>query len=224
MPLIPNVPLEGNAGTLILIGGGEFSFWETQEVDKYLLSRLRSKQVAFLPTASGSQEYAGHFGAYLKRLDPEVDVVNVPVYRPRDARRGKNAETIRSAGGVYIGGGVTNSLIETLHDSPVLEALREQLANGGVVAAIGAAASAFGSVTRDLRRVGQPLAGLGLVRGAVIETSYDPRTSAMLQRLMSVPEAMIGYGIPAKCGIAIGPSREGEILGDGSIAVVRRPS
>lgn len=222
MAAIPNIPLAGNAGTLILIGGGEFSFWETQELDRFFLSRLRSKKVAFLPTASGSQEYASHFGEYLKRLDPEVEVLNVPVYRERDARRGKNADTVRSAGGVYIGGGVTNTLIETLHDSPVLEALREQLANSGVIAAIGAAASSFGSVTRDLRRVGQPLPGLGFLEGAVIETGYDPRTNSMLQRLVSVGDVRIGYGIPAKSGVAVGPERSGEILGDGSIAVVRK--
>src|SRR5688500_12947527 len=116
LQLTPALPFE----TLVLIGGGEFSFGETREIDELLLARMpRDKRtVAFLPTASGSAEYAGHFGTYLHGLDPSVNVVNVPLYRGRDNRRQKNLTAILNAGMVYLGGGVTNNLAPMLRESP----------------------------------------------------------------------------------------------------------
>src|SRR5258708_25768629 len=94
------------SGHLVLIGGGEFSFGETREVDEYLVSSMPKdrRTVAFLPTASGSSEYAFHFGAYLMQIDPSVSVINVPVYLVRDARRKPSADHMRSAGMIYLGG------------------------------------------------------------------------------------------------------------------------
>jgi peptidase E len=81
------VPLE----LLVLIGGGEFSFGETREIDEYLAAHLPAgrRTIAFLPTASGSAEYAGHFGKYFESLASGVVTTNVPVYRSRDSRRQK---------------------------------------------------------------------------------------------------------------------------------------
>ena len=60
------VTLATPVSTLVLIGGGEFSFGETREIDELLLSRIvpERRMVAFLPTASGSGEYATHFGIH----------------------------------------------------------------------------------------------------------------------------------------------------------------
>jgi peptidase E len=51
---------------LVLIGGGEFSFGETREIDEFLLAQMPPdrRSIAFLPTASGSAEYAQHLGKY----------------------------------------------------------------------------------------------------------------------------------------------------------------
>ena len=221
---IPNLPLPGSSGWLLLIGSGEFSFGQTEEIDRFFLSKLTKKSIAFLPTASGSQEYGRHLGNYFRQLDPEVETINVPIYRGRDVRRGKNLDALREAGGIYLGGGVANTLIETLHGSPVVDELRAALERGAIVAAIGAAASSLGVLTRDVRRVGAPLRALGIVPGAVIETNaFDVSTNEMLKRLMSDPEAAIGFGIPPQTALAIGPDRSGTILGNGSIAVVRKP-
>jgi cyanophycinase len=222
MTTIPHLPLPGTDGWLILIGGGEFSFGETEEIDRFFLSKLTSKRIAFLPTASGSQEYARHLGEYFKRLDSEAELVNVPVFRGRDVRREKSLAMIREAGGVYLGGGVTNLFVETIRESPVEVELRNLLARGGVIAAMGAAASSLGAVTRDMRSVGAALPGLSLMPGTVIETAFDARTNEMLRRLMSDPAAQIGLGIPPRTALAIAPSREGTILGDGSVTLLRK--
>ena len=210
--------------TLVLIGGGEFSFGETREIDTLLLSRMPAgnRNVAFLPTASGSPEYAGHFGAYLRGIDPSVEVKNVPIYRGRDNRRAKNLDAILSAALVYLGGGVTNNLLDGLRDSPAELALREAAANGAVVAAIGAAASCFGTHARDMRGGSTALPALGWLVGTVIDTSFDPANDVALRRLMSLPEATLGIGIPAKTALVIGGDGSAEIAGEGQIAAFRK--
>ncbi|MCM2315693.1 MAG: Type 1 glutamine amidotransferase-like domain-containing protein [Thermoanaerobaculia bacterium] len=218
------IPGEPTSGWLLLMGGGEFSFGETREFDEFLLSKLPAdnRTIAFVPVASGSNEYAVHLGAWLRTIDPSVDVVNVPIYRPRDARRLKNLERLESAGLVYLGAGVTNKVIEALRGSPVVECLGRVLAAGKTVAAIGAAAAAMGVATHDIERPGSWLPGLGLVPGTVIETGFDPADDTPLRRLMSLPEARLGVAIPRNAAVAVAPDRSATILGAGQIAVVRK--
>lgn len=206
------------------MGGGEFSFGETREFDEFLLGKLPpdNRTIAFVPVASGSNEYAVHLGAWLRTIDPSVEVANVPIYRPRDARRLKNLERLESAGLVYLGAGVTNKVIEALRGSPVIECLERVLAAGKTVAAIGASAAAMGIATHDIERPGGWLPGLGLVPGTVIETGFDPANDTPLRRLMSLPEVRLGIAIPRDAAVAVAPDRSATILGAGQIAVVRK--
>lgn len=210
--------------TLVLIGGGEFSFGETREIDQLLLAKMppERRTVAFLPTASGSAEYAAHLGHYLRELDPSVEVVNVPVYRGRDNRRQKSLNQIAAAGMVYLGGGVTNNLLETIRESPTELALRDAAANGAVIAAIGAAASSFGTHARDMRGSGGAIAGLGWLARTAVDTGFDPQNDVALRRLMSFPDVELGLGIPAKTAVVVDGDGAGEIVGDGQIAAFRK--
>jgi cyanophycinase-like exopeptidase len=209
--------------TLVLIGGGEFSFGETREIDTLLVSKMPPdrRTIAFLPTASGSAEYAEHIGKYFRELDPGVEVVNVPIYRGRDTRRQKSLNTILGAGMVYLGGGVTNNLLETIRESAAEIALREAAANGAVIAAIGAAASCFGTHARDMHG-GTELPGFGWLANTVVDTGFDPQNDVTLRRLMSLPDVTLGIGIPPKTAIAIDAEGAGEIAGEGQIAAFRK--
>jgi cyanophycinase-like exopeptidase len=209
--------------SLVLIGGGEFSFGETREIDEQLVARMPSdrRTIAFLPTASGSAEYAQHLGAYFKKIDASVDVVNVPVYRGRDSRRQKSLDAILSAGLVYLGGGVTNNLLDTIRESPAEMALRDAASNGVVIAAIGAAASCFGTAVRDMRG-GGVLTGLRWLQNTALDTGVDPESDTALRRLMSAPEVELGVGIPAKTALVISAEGNTEITGEGRIAAFRK--
>lgn len=209
----PAIPIT----TLALIGGGEFSFGDTREIDEALLARMprERRTVAFLPTASGSAEYATHLGEYLRTIDPSVSVVNVPVYRGRDSRRQKNLNAILSAGMVYLGGGVASNLLNTIRESATDIAMRDAAANGALIAAIGAAATCFGVVTRGG-------AGLKWLEGTAIETGFDPANDTGLRRLMSFPEVELGLGIPAKTALLIGADGNSEIIGGGRVAAFRK--
>ncbi len=223
MPL--HIELAVPAKLLVLIGGGEFSFGETREVDEFLLSKMAPdrRTIAFLPTASGSAEYAHHLGGYLQQIDPTVNMVNVPIYRGRDARRAKNLGLILSAGMIYIGGGVTNSLLAAIRESATDMAMREAAANGAVVAAIGAAASCFGVHTRDMAGTAPALTGLQWLSRTVVDTSFDPENDTTLRRLMSLPDVELGLGIAPRTGLAISGDGTTEVVGGGKIAAFRKP-
>ena len=209
---------------LVLIGGGEFSFGETREIDEFLARNILAdrKTIAFLPTASGSPEYAVHLSKYFKAIDPALETMNVPVYRGRDSRRQKNLNQILAAGMIYVGGGVTNNLLATLRESPAEMAMRDAAANGAVVAAIGAGAACFGTQARDMRSTASALPALGWLRNTVVETAFDPENDTMLRRLMSLPDVTAGIGIPPRGAVAINSDGSTSVLGGGKIAVFRK--
>jgi cyanophycinase-like exopeptidase len=211
------VPLQ----MLVLIGGGEFSFGETREIDELLLAQLPPdrRTVAFLPTASGSAEYAQHLGKYFHEIDPSVETVNVPIYRGRDNRRQKNLNAILSAGMIYIGGGVTNNLLATLRESAAEIALRDAAANGAIIAAIGAAASCFGTHARDMRGVTASVAAFGWLANTVIDAGFD---DTALRRLMSLPDVQVGVGVPARTALVIRSDGSTQVIGEGQIAAYRK--
>jgi len=209
---------------LALIGGGEFSFGETREIDELLVRAMPAgnRTIAFIPTASGSAEYATHLGRYFREIDPTLEVVNVPIYRGRDSRRQKNLNTILGAGMVYIGGGVTNTLLETIRESATDLAMREAATNGAVIAAIGAAASCFGTHARDMRGHIAALPALGWLEHTVVETGFEPENDTMLRRLMSVPETQLGLGIPRGTAVVVHEGGRAEVAGGGQIAAFRK--
>jgi cyanophycinase-like exopeptidase len=221
-------PLTLQLGTrihlLVLIGGGEFSFGETREIDEFLVRNMPAERrtIAFVPTASGSPEYARHLGTYFKQIDAALQTINVPIYRVRDSRRGKNLNQLLSAGMIYVGGGVTNNLLTTIRESPADLAMRDAAANGAVIAAIGAGAACFGVHARDMHSAASALPALGWLEEAVIETTFDPQDDTMLRRLMSIAGVQVGIGIPPRTAIAIHSDGSTTLLGNGSVAVFRK--
>lgn len=219
------VPGDWSGGRLLLIGGGEFSFGETEEIDRHLIDLLPEdrRTIAFLPAASGSSEYGRHLGDHFRRLDPSIEVANVPIYRERDGRRGRNLEQLRSAGAIYIGAGTTNALLDAVRATPAEELLRDYLKDGGIIAAIGAAAAASGAFCRDMRRLPGMMPGLELVPRVGIEPSFDPAADQFVRTMMAIPEVEVVWGIPRSTALSIAPDGQAEVIGDGTIAVIRRP-
>jgi len=217
-----SVSLQISVTQLVLIGGGEFSFGETREIDEYIVSKIPAgnRTMAFVPAASGSPDYAQHLGKYFKEIDPSLETTNVPIYRGRDSRRQKNVDLIRFAGLIYIGGGVTNNLLETLRESAAEIAMRDAAAHGAIIAAIGAAASCFGTFARDMRGVTSALPALGWLADTVVDAPFDAENDVALRRLMTV--ANHGIGIPPKTAVAIEADGSAKVIGEGNIAAFRK--
>lgn len=199
------------AGWLALLGGGEFSFGETWDADRLWLERSGEGPVGFIPAASGSQDYPEHFNDYL-RAEFRRPGETLPIYRERDARRGKNAERIAACSAVYLGGGVADHLLDTIAGSPAADALAAKLEAGGWVVAIAAAAQAFGKVVRSLHR-GDLIPGLDWLPEGVVEANFDPDHDRRLRKMLAAPGVSWGVGIPASCALFLGPDGAQEIVG-----------
>ncbi|MGD2116071.1 MAG: Type 1 glutamine amidotransferase-like domain-containing protein [Acidobacteriota bacterium] len=199
-------------GWIALVGGGEFTFEETLDADQAWLERVPEGPIGFVPAASGSVDYGRHFADYMAGVF-EREAVTIPLYRARDARRGKNVERIEACAAVYLGGGVADHLLETLADSPAAGALATKLAAGGVVVAIAAAAQALGVAVRSIR-IGETLPGLGWLPGGVVEPNFDPGHDRRLRRLLQAPGARWGLGIPSGSCLLLGPDGAVERVGE----------
>lgn len=198
-------------GWLALLGGGEFSFGETLAADRAWLERCAPGVVGFVPAASGSNDYPRHFATYLQHTFGR-EVETVPIYRARDARRGRNAERLGEVAAVYLGGGVADHLLEALAGSPAAAALGDRLASGGMVVAIAAAAQAAGVAARSIAP-GQTLAGFGWLPAGVVEPNFDPGHDRRLRRLLRLPGVRWGLGLPAGSAVLLGPGGAVEIAG-----------
>ncbi len=200
-------------GWLALLGGGEFSFGHTEDADRAWLAKTGEETaVGFLPTASGSTEYGGHFAAYLREhFNRETETI--PIYRARDARRGKNRERIAESGALYVGGGVVDHLLDALAGSPAAEAMAEKLRGGGVIVAIAAAAQAFGEAARSpvSRRL---VDGLAWLPGGGVEPNFDPRDARHLRALLELSAVRWGLGIASGSAVLLGPDGAVEVVGE----------
>ena len=199
-----------SAGWLALLGGGEFTFGETEDLDEAWLEKTPEGPIGFVPAASGSVDYARHFTDYMKeRFGRDVEII--PIYRERDARRGRNLERIRDCAAVYLGGGVTDHLLDAIAGSPAVDALRAKRREGMVVA-LAAAAQACGAEARSVFG-GKKLDGLGLVPGAVVETNFDPAHDRRLRKLLEASPGHFALAIPAGSALLLGPEGVFEAVG-----------
>jgi cyanophycinase-like exopeptidase len=206
---------EGNGqsrgGWLTLIGGGEFSFGETDEADQAWIDRAPEGPVGFIPAASGSNDYARHFAEYLKEeFDREVEII--PIYRERDGRRGRNSERIRDVAAVYVGGGVSDHLLEAIRETPAEEALARKIAEGGMVVAIAAAAQCAGRLARSIFR-GDLIPGFGWLPEGVVEPNFDPGHDRRLRKMLAGAGVRYGFGLPAGSAVLLGPDGSMDVVG-----------
>lgn len=198
-------------GWLALLGGGEFSYGETFDADEAWVAKTAPGPVGFIPAASGSNDYAQHFAEYLSdELERELELI--PIYRGRDARRGRNSERIAAVPAVYLGGGVADHLLDALAGSPAAEALTRKIQTGGTVVAIAAAAQAAGRIARSIAP-GRTIPGFGWLPDGVVEPNFDPGHDRRLRKLLEQPGVRWGLGIPAESAVLLGPDGAVEIVG-----------
>lgn len=215
-------------GWLVLIGGGEFSFGDTLEADAAWLDLAYpddpaspdappadpadAPHVGFIPAASGSVDYGHHFADYLEAEHGRVAEL-IPIYRSRDARRGRNLERIAECAAVYLGGGVTDHLLEALEGQPAVDALLDRLRSGGVVVAIAGAAQVLGAWARSIQ-VGSHVPALGWLPGGVVEPNFDPGHDRRLRQLLAQPGVTWGLGLAPGAAVLLGPDGEVDVVGD----------
>ena len=168
------------SGTIALQGGGPFV--ANDELDARLLAAAGAGQVLVLPTADAFERPERLVVAamsWAERL--AVDVEALMVMRRGEATEPGPANIVRGARAVYFVGDQPMHLRSVLKDTPLWDALRDVLTNGGLVVAAGGSAAAMCDPMVDPRG-GAFTLGLGLVPNLALVTEAETWSPERLHR------------------------------------------
>ena len=168
------------SGTIALQGGGPFS--ANDELDARLLKSVGATSVVVLPTADAFERPEVLVAAAMnwgERLG--VDVEALMVLRRGEATELGPANMVRNVRAVYLVGDQPLHLRSVLKDTPLFDALKEVLANGGLVVATGGSADALCDPMVDPRG-GAFTLGLALVRELAVVTEAETWSPERLHR------------------------------------------
>ena len=158
-------------------------------------------RVVVLPTADAFEEPAALIAAamsWAERLDVVVEALMV--LQRHDAEDEGAADVVRAARAVWLVGDSSMHLRSALKDTPVLAAIGDVLAAGGLVAAVGASAAALCDPMLD-QRGGAFTLGLGLVRGLSIVPDAEAWSEERRKRTLSLADTPV-VELPTGLGAA----------------------
>ncbi len=216
--------------TLFIIGGAEDRVGRASLLRQFVkLSGGRRSRLVLVPTASSFQdEVVDSYTEVFTRLGaPGVAVVN-PATRV-DSHDPDLVALVDDATGVFMSGGSQLRLSQLLPGTPLGEALHRAHDRGTVIGGTSAGASIMSDFMISMgdegvtprQRASQISAGLGLVRGVVVDQHFDQRSR--YGRLMSViapSPHLLGIGIDEDTAMVVTDGREFTVRGSGAVFVV----
>ncbi|MBI4885233.1 MAG: hypothetical protein HY826_14385 [Actinobacteria bacterium] len=188
-------------GTIALQGGGPFA--ANDVLDRRLLAGAGANRALVLPTADAFEHPERLIASALswgERLDCEVEALMV--LRRGDAMDAAATERVSAARAVYFVGDQPLHMRSVLKDSPLWQALRDVLGNGGVVVGVAGSAAAMCDPMVDPRG-GAFTLGLGLVSNLALVTeaeSWSPDRLHRTRELANTTLAVLNSGDALLCG------------------------
>jgi cyanophycinase len=171
-------------GILALQGGGPFV--ANDKLDRRLLADAGATKVVVLPTADAYEHPERLVAAAMswgERLGVEVEALMV--MRRGEAMDAGAAAVVKGARAVYLVGDQPLHLRSVLKDTPLWEAIRHVLTDGGLVAASGGSAAALCDPMVDPRG-GAFTLGLGLLDGLALVTEAETWSADRLHRTLKL--------------------------------------
>ncbi len=216
--------------TLFIIGGAEDRVGRASLLRQFVkLAGGRRSRLVLVPTASSFQDEVvdSYTEAFTRLGAPGVSVVN-PATRA-EAHDPDLMALVDDATGVFISGGSQLRLSQLLPGTPLGEALHRAHDRGAVIGGTSAGASIMSDFMISMgdegimprQRASQISAGLGLVRGVVVDQHFDQRSR--YGRLMSViapSPHLLGIGIDEDTAMVVTDGREFTVRGSGAVFVV----
>ncbi len=216
--------------TLFVIGGAEDRVGKASLLRHFLkLCGGRRARIVVIPTASSFQDEVGaSYTEVFTRLGAaEVTIVN-PATR-EDSHDPAVVAAVDGATGVFMSGGSQLRLSQLVPGTPLGEAIHRAHERGSVIAGTSAGASIVSDFMISMgdegvtprQRASQISAGLGLLRGVVVDQHFDQR--ARYGRLMSViapSPHLLGIGIDEDTAMVVSDGRTLEVRGSGSVFVL----
>ena len=206
-------------GWLVLIGGASDRWRSTEAIDRAAVEAMSDESpIAFVPAAGCPPDYGPSFLAQYLRLGAPPGYV-VPIHDKPSARDPANTRRLAEAGLIYLGGGDTRRLVETLAGTPALDAMAAAFAAGAVIVGISAGAIALAAwgVSAD--------PGVGVVPGwgwlpqAIAAPHYDALQADALHAALKDRPDMLGLGLPEDAALALGPAGQVATWGGSQITV-----
>ena len=216
-------------GPLLLIGGAEDKLGARTVLARFVhLAGGPDARIAVVATASALGDevidiYREAFG--------KLGVTDVRAPRPTtraEAAHQYLVDQLDGATGIYLTGGNQTKLTGVLAGTPFGRALIAAHARGAVVAGTSAGASAlsdhmvaFGAEgsTPKLRMV-QMAAGLGLLRGIVVDQHFDQRNRyGRLLALLAHSPHLLGMGVDEDTAAVVTEGRWLEVVGRGAVTI-----
>ena len=214
----------------MLIGGAEDKLKDRVILHRFVdLAGGREGHVVVVSTASSLGDEATEF---YRMLFGQMGVERTSGLRPITREEGNDPATaavLEDATGIFLTGGNQLRLSSVIGGTHLGAALIAAHGRGAVVAGTSAGASAasthmmaFGtSGATPKHRMAQMSAGLGLIRGVVVDQHFEQRTR--LGRLLAVvaqSPSLIGLGLDEDTAAVVYGDDTLEVIGRGSVTIV----
>jgi cyanophycinase len=210
-------------GYLLLEGGAEFSGrMRDPDLKAIELAGGLEAPIRIIPTAAApdnNHERAGNNGIRWFQSLGARDVGSVPLIDKASANDENIAATLREAKLIYMLGGFTGYLGETLKDCLAWQAVLEAYATGAVVAGSSAGAMVMCEFYYDPSR-GQVVDGLNLVPNAIVMPHYNTFGKSWASRLLEMSKVTL-IGIDERTGMLDDGARTWTVYGAGNVTLYR---
>jgi cyanophycinase len=217
------------ASSILAVGGAEDKVNKRDILERFVREAGGDRaRIAILPTASSiPDERANFYQGVFSELGAASQ--HVPIVTRSDAQSPSHAEAIAQATGVFLTGGDQQRLVEVLSGTRALDAIRDRLTEGAVLAGTSAGASAFsatmivGGMTglRPRRDAVRLAPGLGVITRLIIDQHFSQRDRlGRLMTAVALEPQRLGVGIDEDTAILYHGRGEMEVLGSGQVFVL----
>ena len=210
-------------GYLLLEGGAEFGGrMRDPDLKAIELAGGFETPIRIIPTAAApdnNDKRAGNNGIRWFQSLGAKDVVSVPLIDKASANDASIAKSLREARLIYMLGGFTGYLGETLKGSRTWEAVLEAYRAGAVIAGSSAGAMVMCEFYYDPNR-GQIVEGLNLVRNSIVLPHHNTFGRNWAPRLLQVTQATL-LGIDEETGMLDDGGQTWTVYGGGKVTLYR---
>ena len=210
-------------GYLLLEGGAEFGGrMRDPDLKAIKLAGGFEAPVRIIPTAAApdnNHQRAGNNGIRWFQSLGAKDVGSLPLIDKVSANDEDIAKSLWEAKLIYILGGFTGYLGETLKGSAAWQAALEAYANGAVIAGSSAGAMVMCEFYYDLSR-GQVIEGLNLVPNGIVMPHYNTFGKSWASRLLEISQVTL-IGIDEKTGMLDDGAGTWTVYGAGNVTLYR---
>ncbi len=210
-------------GTLLLEGGAEFGGgMRDPDLKAIELAGGFSAPIRIIPTAAApdnNHQRAGNNGIRWFESLGARDVRSLPIVDTVSANDNSIVKSLREAKLIYMLGGFTGYLGETLKGSAAWEAVLEAYQAGAVVAGSSAGAMVMCEFYYDPSQ-GRVIEGLNLVKHSIVMPHYNTFGKSWASRLLKLSPVTL-IGIDEQTGMIDDGPRLWNVYGAGNVTLYR---